>query len=56
MAAIIAGARKNREPLIHCAVFLELAAKSPEALLWCSLLPEKAACVLCKNLLINGLR
>ena len=32
VAAIIAGARKNREPLIHCAVFLELAAKSPEEL------------------------
>ena len=26
VAAIIAGARKNREPLIHCAVFLELGA------------------------------
>ena len=32
VAAIIAGARKNREPLIHCAVFLELASKSPEEL------------------------
>ena len=32
VAAIIAGARKNREPLIHCAVFLELAAKTPEEL------------------------
>ncbi len=32
VAAIIAGARKNREPLIHCAVFLELAAKDPESL------------------------
>ena len=32
VAAIIAGARKNREPLIHCAVFLELAAQSPEEL------------------------
>ena len=32
VAAIIASARKNREPLIHCAVFLELAAKSPEEL------------------------
>ena len=32
VAAIIAGARKNREPLIHCVVFLELAAKSPEEL------------------------
>ena len=32
VAAIIAGARKNREPLIHCAVFLELAARSPEEL------------------------
>ena len=32
MAAIIAGARKNREPLIHCAVFLELAAQTPEEL------------------------
>ena len=32
VAAIIAGARKNREPLIHCAVFLELVAKSPEEL------------------------
>ena len=32
VAAIIAGARKNREPLIHCAVFLELAAQTPEEL------------------------
>ena len=32
VAAIITGTRKNREPLIHCAVFLELAAKSPEEL------------------------
>ena len=32
VAAIIASARKNREPLIHCAVFLELASKSPEEL------------------------
>ena len=32
VTAIIAGARKNREPLIHCAVFLELAAKTPEEL------------------------
>ena len=32
VAAIIAAARQNREPLIHCAVFLELAAKSPEEL------------------------
>ena len=32
VAAIIAGARKNREPLIHCAVFLELAAKTSEEL------------------------
>ena len=32
VAAIIAGARKNREPLIHCAVSLELAAKTPEEL------------------------
>ena len=32
VAVIIAGARKNREPLIHCAVFLELAAKTPEEL------------------------
>ena len=30
VAAIIAAARQNREPLIHCAVFLELAAKTPE--------------------------
>ena len=32
VAVIIAGARKNREPLIHCAVFLELAAQTPEEL------------------------
>ena len=32
VTAIIAGARKNREPLIHCAVFLELAAQTPEEL------------------------
>ena len=32
VAAIIAAARQNREPLIHCAVFLELAANSPEEL------------------------
>ena len=32
VAAIIAAARQNREPLIHCAVFLELAAQTPEEL------------------------
>ena len=32
VAAIIAGARKNREPLIHCAVVLERAAQTPEEL------------------------
>ena len=37
VAAIIAAARQNREPLIHCAVFLELAAKTPEELRSCGM-------------------
>lgn len=32
VVTLIANLRKNREPLLHCAVFLELKAKDPEAL------------------------
>lgn len=32
VVTLLAGLRKNREPLLHCAVFLELKAKDPEAL------------------------
>ena len=32
VAELIAAMRKNREPLIHCAVYLDLAAKDPESL------------------------
>lgn len=32
VAALIASMRKNNEPLIHCAVFIELSAKDPDSL------------------------
>lgn len=32
VVTLIANLRKNREPLLHCAVFIELKAKDPEAL------------------------
>ena len=32
VAELISAMRKNREPLIHCAVYLDLAAKDPESL------------------------
>ena len=32
VAALIASMRKNREPLIHCAVFIELSARDPDSL------------------------
>lgn len=32
VAAMIGTMRKNKEPLIHCAVFIDLAAKTPESL------------------------
>ena len=32
VAALIADMRKNREPLIHCAVYIDLAARDPESL------------------------
>ena len=32
VAALIAAMRKNREPLVHCAVYIDLAARDPESL------------------------
>lgn len=32
VAALIASMRKNSEPLIHCAVFIELSARDPDSL------------------------
>ena len=32
VAALIADMRKNREPLVHCAVYIDLAARDPESL------------------------